>query len=337
MFSYIDCENWWDQSNLWNFFDKNGSNADSYNPNNVYNVERWNWDISSSVQIGWRNWGSQIRVIPQQNILSKQVLNAYLPILTNIINYIANWYVNILKPLKKEYLLTVIKLGWEAGVEYNAYYYPNGNQYRLSNNISNDPTYGLDFSKYGLSGGLPLLGYAAANSSGLFKTKIKNNETLDRYDISNITQFYINTLIQSVINRTNNNDSYNLNNINILINDGKFGNHVGGQYYPYNETVPFAAGFANSKYNMLPGWSFYDTIPQNIKQLIDEMNYYNRSNWIAAEWWLDGGNNTQLWYYNFNQTLSFFNCQSFAVYNWDNSFENNPYAIKATKQLLNEF
>ena len=199
-----------------------------------------------------------------------------------------------------------------------------------SNNASDDPDYGLNFTKYGLDGGLPLLGYAAANSSGLIhlQQKMKNNETLNRYDISNITQLYINTLIDNLVSLLDSNMSN-------LIKSNKVGNHVGGQYYPYDETVPFTAGF--TEHNTLPGWSFYDTIPQNIKQIEEQMVEYNKTKWMAAEWWLDGGNNTQLWFENMNNTLSFMDCHSLAIYNWDNSFENNIYAIKAIQQLVQTF
>ena len=124
----LDGENWWDESNLWNFFDKNSSN---YKRTNIYNVERYGWDLSTAVQIGWRNWGSQIRVLPQQNILSDEILSQYIPLLTQIVKCIDDWYTNTLIPANKENLLSVVKIGWEAGVEYNAYYYTNGNSYRL--------------------------------------------------------------------------------------------------------------------------------------------------------------------------------------------------------------
>ncbi len=103
----LDGENWWQSSNIYNFYDKS---QPGYDPNNRDNVERYSWNINDTVEIGWRNWGSQIRVIPQQNILSSQVMNKLLPILKSVGTSIKNWYENILKPSNMEYLLATIKV-----------------------------------------------------------------------------------------------------------------------------------------------------------------------------------------------------------------------------------
>ena len=119
-----------------------------------------------------------------------------------------------------------------------------------------------------------------------------------------------------------------------LIKSNKVGN-VGEQYCPYDKTVPFTAGF--TKYNTLPGWSFYDTIPQNIKQIKQQMIEYNKTNGLQPNDGLMMQIIHSYWFDNMNNTLSFVDCHSLATYNWDNSFENNIYAIKAIQQIVQTF
>lgn len=64
----LDSENWWGaRPDLWNWFDPG---APGFSPQNVDNVERFGPTSESAVKIGWRDWGSQIRVQPQQNVSS---------------------------------------------------------------------------------------------------------------------------------------------------------------------------------------------------------------------------------------------------------------------------
>ena len=148
---------------------------------------------------------------------------------------------------------------------------------------------------------------------------MQNDETLNRWDVSNITKLYIDVLIDVLVNESG---------LDVDI----IGNHVGGQYEPYENTVPFASGF--SKYG-IPGYSVYTT--SIFEAMQEEMNMNDRNDWIAGEWYLDGGNNTQKWYNNFNETLKWMNCRNIAVYNWDNDFENQPAGITAIQQLVNNF
>ena len=78
IFLGIDGENWWSNSGLANWWDPE---SPGYNPANRFNVE-WTspdgaTDDSSVLKISWRNWGSQIRVSPQQNFHSPPVMAAY--------------------------------------------------------------------------------------------------------------------------------------------------------------------------------------------------------------------------------------------------------------------
>jgi hypothetical protein len=83
-------------------------------------------------------------VAPQQNVLSPVVLAALQPKLTAMAATVARWY-EALPPAKK-HLLACVKVGWEAGLMYNAYYYAGGNAL-LQKNASDDPNVRLNFSK----------------------------------------------------------------------------------------------------------------------------------------------------------------------------------------------
>lgn len=84
-----------------------------YNPDNSENVEWYAPDPSAAVAISWRDWGSQIRVVPAQNVLAPRVLNATLPRIAALSGIIAKWYAQL--PPADRWLLGGVKVGWEAG------------------------------------------------------------------------------------------------------------------------------------------------------------------------------------------------------------------------------
>ena len=171
----MDGQNYWTGNstfNLWNFWNKT---LPGYNPANVANVEwtRAN-DPTSAVKLGWRNWGAQSRVTPEQNILSPMVKAVFGARLTSMAGILAEF----VRAGHKD-LLGTVKVGWEAGLEYNAYYYKNGNSL-LNESPANDPVIGLDWDchkakvehcspvEYLAAGkDVALLGYAAAKSAAL--------------------------------------------------------------------------------------------------------------------------------------------------------------------------
>ena len=60
----LDTEQWWGaKPDLWNWWD---NTSVGYDPHNVVNVEWYGHTNASAVKIGWRDWGSQTRVLPQQ-------------------------------------------------------------------------------------------------------------------------------------------------------------------------------------------------------------------------------------------------------------------------------
>lgn len=302
----LDGENWWGtQAQLWNWFNPA---APGYSPENANNVEWFGRTNASAVKIGWRNWGSQIRVTPQQNMLSPAVLAALQPRLAAMAGKIAAWYQSL--PAGLKYLLACVKVGWEAGVQYNAYYYGGGNDL-VGKPASEDPTYGMDWSK-GVSGGLPLLGYAAAITSGM----LKDGQELTSDVIARVTAKYLSWLAGEVVAAG--------------VPDDKVVNHAGGQQPdPSGEpVVAYAAGFSSVG---VPGYSLYWGTPS--AAFLQEMKVSGRTRWAAAEWNLRGRDENE-WYDDFLGTLSVLDCAHIAVYNWDNDFEHSDSGKAAVRRLL---
>ena len=141
----LDTMNWWtSRPDLWNWWDPQ---APGYNPENANNVEWTDWGPQHAVKICWRNWGRQLRVAPMPNLFSPRVraeTEKRLRLLTPII---AKWVQDL--PQNEKYLLAGVKMGWEDGIGYNAFYYPNGNKYleQWPKDESHDPGAGTRRAK----------------------------------------------------------------------------------------------------------------------------------------------------------------------------------------------
>ena len=310
----IDAENWWgSQPELWNWWDPNRT---GYDARNVDNVEWFGPTNRSAVKIGWRNWGSQIRVTPQQNVLSAAVLAVLKPKLHAMAAEIAGWYHSL--ESHEKFLLAAVKVGWEAGLQYNAYYYPHGNQL-LDQPASEDPTQGMKWSDGDIGGGLPILGYAAASSELAIAAGISlsKGQKLDRNIVARLTRLYVTWLA------------------NVTVAAGvppeRVVNHVGGQQpisHAGSPVIPYNAGFSEVG---VPGYSFYWGTPS--ATFVAEMKMANRTRWAAAEWNLRGKNESA-WFNDFRDTLTVLDCAHIAVYNWDNDFAKQTDGHAAVRKLL---
>ena len=107
-------------------------------------------------------------------------------------------------PAEDKWLFAGIKVGWEASIGWNAYYYPGGNTFAETKNTSHDPCMlpykpgdyntpaawcHLNKSAPGAAWGMVQLGYAAAASAGL--TPSGGGGTLSRTDIASLVQMYL--------------------------------------------------------------------------------------------------------------------------------------------------
>jgi len=305
----LDGQNWWqNRPDLWNWWDPN---LPGYNPSNVFNVEWTGWSPTQAVKVCWRNWGRQHRVAPAPNLASPTVVAAHLQGLRALLPIIAEWQRHL--PPERKWLFGGVKLGWEAGIGYNAYYYPDGNHYyeQWPHDSSHDPTISLVPAK-GLSGGVCQLGSAAVKSAG-----IKDHGDLTREDIAKVTHDYLERLCQVAHDFG-------------LPREAVF-THQGGTYAPWEKHLPFWPAF--NRWSS-PGWSFYNGGPREAGPLDAEMKSAGQQRWAAAEWWW-GGATASEWEDHFRRTLSFQDCRFICVYNWNlGMFEDAAPGQEAIRKLV---
>lgn len=305
----LDGQNWWTRRpDLWNWWDPE---APGYNPDNGNNVEWTSWDPKDAVKISWRNWGSQIRVVPCQNLFARPVMSELLGRYKTLIPIIADWYKRL--PTDKKWLLRGVKLGWETGIGYNAFYYPDGNSYleRWPKDPSHDPTYGLKLEE-GLSGGCVQLGYASLKAAG-----IKSSGEITRDDLARLTHEYLAVLCRKA---------------NFLgLPKELIITHMGGNYAPWDVHIP--AWPAMNEWST-PGYSFYWQDPRELGDFPKELTTAGRKEWAASEW-LWPGQTAEEWRDHFERTLSFEDCQFLVIYNWSQGvFGQGLPASEGLKQFF---
>lgn len=304
----LDGVNWWKgRPDLWNWWnpDKAG-----YDPDNRRNVEWTGWDDSLAIKNAWRNWGRQLRVLPPPNLSSPAVIKAHVDALNGLIPLIIDWYKKL--PKNQRYLLGGVKVGWEASIGVNAYYYKDGNRYfeQKPTDDSLDPKESYR-AEGGLFGGLTPLGYAAVKTAG-----IKEKGRITKEDIGKVVHNFLDTL------------SFTLHHLGLP--QQKIYTHQGGTYKPWHKHLSFSA--AANEYSR-PGWSFYATDPATAGNLGDVLDSRDESGWAAVEWWWPGSNKLE-WKYNLLKTLSFKNCRFLTIYNWDDSMEQNKAGLKAVREVI---
>jgi hypothetical protein len=308
----LDGQNWWQtRPDLWNWWDPN---LPDYNPSNVFNVEWTGWSQTQAVKICWRNWGHQRRVVPAPNIASPKVVAAHLQGLRVLVPIIVEWQRRL--PPSRKWLFGGVKLGWEASIGYNAYYYPDGNRYyeQWPHDPSHDPTTSL-ITANGLSSGVCQLGYAAVQTA-----RLKSHGNLTRDDIAAVTRQYLETLCRT---------AHELG----LSRQSLF-THQGGTYAPWDKHLPFSPAF--NRWSS-PGWSFYNLGPREAVPLEAEMKAAGRRRWAAAEWWW-GGSGPAEWEDHFRRTLSFRDCRFICIYNWNlRMFEKEAAGQQAVRKFVGEW
>jgi hypothetical protein len=191
----LDGNEWWElRPDLWNWWNENEA---GYNPDNINNVERFDWGTSTdtAVKIGWRNWGSQMRIPPAPNTASRKYREEQEKCLDLLLPVIADWYKDL--PSDKKHLFGGMMFGWELSVYGNNYYYVNGNDFlpqdpgddpdRQKDSENSEIEYNPDDPKYDQK----RLGYAAAQILGLQDGK----ETLTQESLDEISVDYLDFLI----------------------------------------------------------------------------------------------------------------------------------------------
>jgi hypothetical protein len=304
----LDGQNWWEtRSDLWNWWDPSKS---GYNPSNVFNVEWTNWSPASAIKISWRDWGVIHRVAPGQNIANPKIIALQTNALRQLVPIIAKWYANL--PTTNKWLLGGVKLGWEASIGYNAYYYPNGNHYveQWPNDSSHDPKYPLDANK-GLSSGVAQIGFAALSARG-----VKTGTKITRDELGHVVRWYLNELCKTARDAG--------------LPAELIYTHQGGTYKPWDKHLAFWPAIND---NSTPGWSFYGLDPNEISPLRRDLNFAYQQRWAACEWWW-GAADAAEWEYHFRRTLSFADCRFIDVYNWNRMFSNDLPGQQAVRDLV---
>jgi hypothetical protein len=295
VFIGLDGQNWWGgRPDLWNWRDPD---RPGFDPENVHNVEWTGWDASTAVKIGWRNWGAQIRVLPVMNMLSPAVLEAHRQALDELLPLIQAWYAEL--PAEKHYLFGGVKLGHEAGLNYNAFYYKNGNRCfeEYPEDASHDPRDGLAMEK-GVGGGVALLGYNAVKTGA-----IRDKGVITRDDLAAVTRRYLAALCARA-------HAAGLHRDRVYT-------HQGGTYRPWEKHMPFWPALNP---HAAPGWSFYGVDPRDAEGLDAALDRREGgARWGAVEWWW-GAADTAGWRDHFTRTLSYRNCRLIVIFNWDCGF-----------------
>lgn len=334
LFLGLDGENWWLASNLSNWWDPT---APGYDPANRHNVEWTGPDGASNdshvLKVSWRNWGRQLRVIPAQNIHSPAVLEATRQAFAVVIPIIARWY-NALPPADR-WLFAGIKVGWEACIGWNAFYYPDGNAIYEAHphNESFDPVTGLNKSAPGAAWGAEQIGYAAAHSAGLQPSGAGG--TLTRGDIESLIKMYLSNVTAMVLSHEG------------FPADRLF-THLGGTMVDHTGAAPhvsFSTGVPSgdpTKVGTL-GISVYARPPGEqvgLASALDGGQPRGQRRWASVEWglgmfWHPPGvapGSVRAWTAAYNETLSWGDCRLLAFYNWNPGSSN--VSLLAARAML---
>lgn len=296
----IDGQNWWgNRPDLWNWWD---TARPGYNPKNAENVEWTGPGTEHAVKICWRNWGRQIRVLPQPNLASLRYRAAVRGNLRTLLPLIRD------AAKRRPDLFPGVKLGWEASVGINFFHYPNGNDL-LDRPEKDDPTTGLDL-KQGFSGGLPPLGYAARA-----RLRPQASGPITLADIEQIVSDYLAFLVSQAREAG--------------FRREQVFTHAGGQYAPYEKHVSHRIAIHK---DAVPGWSLYFTDPDKAGDLGKSLQLAKREDWCAAEW-LTGGQTAEGWANAIRRTLDYRHCRFLALYNYEGILNNAP-ALAGIKNAL---
>ncbi len=289
---HLDGVNWWSaQSALWNWWDPS---APGYARDNVNNVEWYGPSAAQAVKLGWRDWGSQIRVSPQPNLASPRFLEAQQSGLEALIPPIVRWYRN-LGPARR-HLLAGVVLGWETSTYVNAYFYPNGNSY-----LEQYPTDATHDPRTGIQGSVPL-GYAALHSLG----QLPQGRPIQAEDIDRVVARYLGQLSGWAAG--------------MGLPRGKLLTHTLSGTTIGAQGQPASGGMGSLTTDAMPGWSFYNSSPHAVDPPLQEID---GTPWGAVEFqpW---GLSASL----FEEYLGYRNCRWVDIFNWE-SIKTSPASLAA--------
>jgi hypothetical protein len=283
----IDTEHWWDaRPDLWNWWD---STKPGFDPANRENVEWTGWSSENAIKIAWRDWGKQVRVLPQPNLASPRFVEACKAELRRLVPIVLDWHGKL--PAEKKHLLIGIKLGHEASIGGSAYYYEGGNEL-LTKPAADDPVRPFDADQV-LSRGRAQLGYAAVKTSGL-----RTSGEITESDLRDVCQRYLAMLCREAAQLG-------------VPRDKLFAHGVGwkdGELLYDAPVNPHAC----------PAWSFYKHAadPRLDTGVQRNLTRSDAPHWAACEYWLASGD-AKAWHDALTNTLSDRRCRYVCIFNWE--------------------
>lgn len=314
----LDGENWWrTRLDLWNWWNPKWP---GYDPRNRENVEWTDWDPEHAVKVCWRNWGVQFRVCPQPNIASPKFLEEHVKRYDILIPIIRRWYDSL--PKDRKYLFGGVRVGWEASIGWNYYYYPDGNRLFEENPgpplasipgpgdlmFKTDPSYASGSTDWHC--GVAKLGYAAATSSGL-----RHEGEITLGDHERLVHTYLEWMAKQVVKR-------GIPAHLVFVHQG--GNAPG-------DDAHYGYGVAINRYS-IPGYSFYYDDGPRLDGLKRALNANKRQQWMAAEYGIRT-TGSQDWARRIQANLEYRQCRGLVFYNWE-SFEADPASIADVSAAL---
>jgi hypothetical protein len=303
----LEGRDWWGyRPDLWNWWDPA---KPGYDPKNRENVEWTGWGPENAIKISWRNWGSQIRVLPAPNIASPRFREANRVELTRMARIIRVWADHL--PPEKKWLCPGVKIGSEVSIGFNAYYYPDGNSCleKYPDDPSHDPPFRMD-RKQGFTSGLVPLGYAALTSK-----KWKKSGTVTLADHERLASDYL-AFIASLCHQAG------FSRREVFV-------HAGGQYAPWEKHYSHRTALNR---DATPGWSLYNTHPDQAGDLPAAVAASPNNEWCAAEW-LTFANTADEWAADLERALNFRCCRFLSIYNWDGIIKK-PEAMEGLRRAL---
>jgi hypothetical protein len=300
----IDLEHWWEaRPDLWNWWDPN---RPGFDPANRENVEWTGWSSDDALKIAWRNWGRQIRVLPPPNLASPRYVAACREEIRRLVPVVLEWQARL--PADQKHLWVGIKLGHETSLGVNAFHFPQGNAL-LDRPPAEDPLGRLDHNDP-VSRGLATLGHAALTAAG-----IRTNGTPTEAELRDVAQHYLATLCREAAGVG-------------VPRDRLFAHGAGwkeGELMYDVPVNPFAC----------PGWSFYQHAadPREDGGVQRNLARSEAPYWAAAEWLLQGTQDTAVWRQALANTLADPRCRYVCIFNWE-SIRASDSVLRAVTELV---
>jgi hypothetical protein len=299
----LDGESWWSATpELWNWWDPA---RPGYDPANRANVEWTGWSQDNAIRIAWRNWGSQIRILPPPNLFSPKYRKACHDKMALMLPIILNWWQSL--PPDQKDLLVGINVGWESSIGVNAWYYPGGNDL-LDQPASKDPQTGLKTDDV-LARGQVQIGYASVRSAG-----IRSSGAITEDDLCEVVRRHLEDLSRVVAEAG----------------------------FPRDRIFTHSAGWkdgerlystALNRYSC-PGWSFYRYAgnPAGDRGVQSVLRKSDAPFWAAAEWLLQKPDDTAVWKSAIEKSLADPKCRFICIYNWE-GVAGKPAVLDAVRQV----